>query len=134
MGLWHKLFGTIAQRLERRTHNSLVVGSNPTGPTKRKKQRNVMKQSDRIAALEAEVKAIRAELEELKAKTPQTVTQGGVTVTAQTGKWGIKVPVDENEWIWVTDYVKGEIQNYDSQEAAEEAGKTWGMHRVYKIG
>ena len=134
MGLWHKLFGTIAQRLERRTHNSRVVGSNPTGPTKRKKQRNVMKQSDRIAALEAEVKAIRAELEELKARTPQTITQGGVTVTAEAGKWGVKVPVDENEWIWVSDYVEGKIMSFDSKEAAEAHGKAWGMHRVHKIG
>ena len=134
MGLWHKLFGTIAQRLERRTHNSGVVGSNPTGPTKKKQQRNVMKQSDRIAALEAEVKAIRAELEELKARTPQTITQGGVTVTAEAGKWGVKVPVDENEWIWVSDYVEGKIMSFDSKEAAEAHGKAWGMHRVHKIG
>ena len=27
--------GLLAQRLEQRTHNPLVVGSNPTGPTKR---------------------------------------------------------------------------------------------------
>ena len=134
MGLWHKLFGTIAQRLERRTHNSLVVGSNPTGPTKRKKQRNVMKQSDRIAALEAEVKAIRAELEELKNKTPQTVTQGGVTVAAQTGKWGIKVPVDDDEWIWLTDYVDGKLVSFNSKEEAEQHGQRWGVHRVHKIG
>ena len=26
--------GPLAQRLEQRTHNPLVVGSNPTGPTK----------------------------------------------------------------------------------------------------
>ena len=93
-----------------------------------------MKQSDRIAALEAEVKAIRAELEELKARTPQTITQGGVTVTAEAGKWGVKVPVDENEWIWVSDYVEGKIMSFDSKEAAEAHGKAWGMHRVHKIG
>jgi hypothetical protein len=27
-------YGPVAQRLEQRTHNPLVVGSNPTGPTK----------------------------------------------------------------------------------------------------
>ena len=30
-----KQFGPLAQRLEQRTHNPLVVGSNPTGPTSR---------------------------------------------------------------------------------------------------
>jgi hypothetical protein len=34
-----KHFGPLAQRLEQRTHNPLVVGSNPTGPTKSLTQR-----------------------------------------------------------------------------------------------
>lgn len=29
----HQKNGAVAQRLEQRTHNPLVVGSNPTGPT-----------------------------------------------------------------------------------------------------
>ena len=73
-------------------------------------------------------------LEELKNKTPQTVTQGGVTVAAQTGKWGIKVPVDDDEWIWLTDYVDGKLVSFDSKEEAEQHGQRWGVHRVHKIG
>lgn len=92
-----------------------------------------MKQSDRIAALEAEVQALRTELEEIKLQIPKTVTQGGVTVTATPGKWGIKVPVDEHEWIWVTDYVEGKIMTFDSEEKAKEHGLKWGVHRVMKM-
>jgi hypothetical protein len=50
------------------------------------------------------------------------------------GRWGIKVPIDEDEWIWVTESFEDlRPKVYDTAEEATEAGKIWGVHKVQII-
>ena len=93
-----------------------------------------MKQSDRIAALEAAVKQLQEEMASIKNAPPHDGPPVNSPVANTDGKWGVQVPEDEDSWIWLTDLTTGAKNVYDTQEEAAKVGARWGVHRVMKMG
>jgi hypothetical protein len=89
----------------------------------------------RLAAVESEVKKLREELAALRTDFTklQTAPQTAAATVRPPGNFAIKVPIDEDEWIFVTDPATGNPITYQTQEEAEKAGSAWGMHRVQKV-
>jgi 6-phosphogluconolactonase (cycloisomerase 2 family) len=48
-------------------------------------------------------------------------------------KYVLKVPIDEEDWITVTDLKTEEILTFDSKEEAEKAGLPYGVFKVEKM-
>jgi hypothetical protein len=94
-----------------------------------------MEPIERLAALESEVKKLREEMGEIKEQLIATQMQNASKSTpAVSGNYMLKVPIDEDEWIYVIDPQSGNKITYMTQEEAEEAGKRLGMYRVEKKG
>jgi hypothetical protein len=89
-----------------------------------------MKQSDRIAALEAAVTQLQEEVTKLKGAPIENTTQVNVV-----GKWAFQIMVDEGVWEWYSDVSTGNKVLYDTKEDAENAAKVnWKFYRAVKLG
>jgi hypothetical protein len=82
--------------------------------------------------LRNEVESLRRQLTEaLKAAADAAKDTG--KKKAPVGKWAIKIPIDEEDWIFVTDLSEGGIQTYPTKAEAEKAGTTFGQFRIEKL-
>jgi hypothetical protein len=93
-----------------------------------------MEPLQRLAALEETVKKLQQDIAELKTR-PATSAEPAKPLVL-TGKFAIEVPDDEDlvDWGTVRDMGTGNPIVYDTLEAAEAAGRTWGIHRVKRLG
>jgi hypothetical protein len=93
-----------------------------------------MKQSDRIAALEAAVKELQEQIAALRSGAPVAATNAAPATTFN-GKYGLQIMVDEDEWEWYSDLTSGNKNLFDTQEEADSFGKQrWKFYRVVKLG
>jgi hypothetical protein len=93
-----------------------------------------MKQSDRIAALEAAVKELQEQVAALRSGAP-VAANAAAPATTLNGKYGLQMMVDEDEWDWYSDLTSGNKNLFDTQEEADSFGKQrWKFYRVVKLG
>lgn len=91
-------------------------------------------------ALAAEVKKINNENESLKSQLKEAIAAAAAAELSggkkkkTNGKWAIKVPIDEDEWVFVKDLTNGSMETYSTRAEAEKAGAVHGMFRVEKVG
>lgn len=80
------------------------------------------------SGLTEEILKLKEEIAALKRQLAVAKKGGRKTV-----KYALKVPMDEDEWIFVTDVSTEETVTYDTQVEAEEAGKKWGQFKIEKV-
>ena len=78
--------------------------------------------ADEIIKLKEEIASLKKQLASSKKSNNR-----------KTVKYSLKVPMDEDEWIFVTDVSIEEVVRYDTLAEAEEAGKKWGQYKIEKV-
>lgn len=96
-------------------------------------------QSSDYDSLVTECRSLKEQIADLKKQLEEATASVAAAGKASTKKkksgpkFGLKTPIDEEEWIWVTDLSTNEIIMFDSKTEAEVAGPTYGLYRVEKL-
>jgi hypothetical protein len=85
------------------------------------------KLEERNALLQKQLNELQKKYEVLeKQKNPKVAKK-------KKGGWIVKVPVDEDEWIYLTDLATNERMIFETEEEAVKYGTLQGVHKVEKI-
>jgi len=92
-----------------------------------------MKQSDRIAALEAAVKELQEQVAALKSNAPASAEVKQEKVN-ETGRWALQIMVDDGMWEWYADVTKNERITFATKEEADNFAKnSWRFYRTIQL-
>lgn len=85
------------------------------------------KLEEKSVLLQKQINELQRKYEDLeKQKNPKIAKK-------KKGGWVVKVPVDEDEWIYLTDLKTDEKMIFETEEEAEKYGSLQGIHQVEKI-
>ena len=85
------------------------------------------KLEEKSVLLQKQINELQRKYEDLeKQKNPKIAKK-------KKGGWVVKVPVDEDEWIYLTDLKTNERMVFETEEEAVKYGALQGVHKVEKI-